>query len=80
MLVVVAFATNVKLPKVTNVNNKLLKILPVIQKELTDGSIIIIEEKRIRIRKLPITIIYPNYFWNYLLSRPKEKRKLKKMN
>ena len=41
-------------PRVKNVNNKLLNILPIIQKELLDGSIVIIEEKRIRIRQLPI--------------------------
>jgi len=41
-------------PRVKNVNDKLLKILPIIQKELLEGSIIIIEENRIRIRKLPI--------------------------
>ena len=41
-------------PRVKNVNDKLLKILPIIQKELLEGSIVIIEENGIRIRKLPI--------------------------
>jgi len=37
-----------------NVNNLLSKILPLVEKPLCTGSIIIIEQDRIRIRKLPI--------------------------
>lgn len=41
-------------PRISNVNQKLIKNLPNIQNELQNGSLIIIEEYRIRVKSLPI--------------------------
>ena len=40
--------------RVDNVNRALANTLPGIQKNLQEGSIIIIEEKKVRIRELPL--------------------------
>jgi len=40
--------------RVTNVNRLLVQVLPKISKALEEGSIIILQDKRIRIKPLPI--------------------------
>jgi len=41
-------------PRIPNINRILVESLPKIAQAIEDGSIIIIEDKKIRIRELPI--------------------------
>jgi len=46
----------VNMAKPANITEILEKVLPQIESEINKGSIIIVEEERIRIRKLPIEV------------------------